>query len=95
MYYKMQKFSLPRKAKFCKCSINHLPYINDDEEIMERQAIGIAPRILMPKDAFIEVAGNYNIVSEEVSWREIADIARFFDVSKQSVTIRLQECGIL
>ena len=71
------------------------PYINEDEEIMESQAIGIAPRILMPRDAFIEVAGKYDIVSEDVSWKEIADIARFFDVSKQSVKIRLKECGIL
>lgn len=95
MYYRMQKFSLPKKAKFCKCSIKNLPYINEDEEIMESQAIGIAPRILMPRDAFIEVAGKYDIVSEDVSWKEIADIARFFDVSKQSVKIRLKECGIL
>lgn len=95
MYYRMQKFSLPRKAKYCKCSIKNLQYINEDEEIMENQANGIAPRILMPRDSFVEVAGKYNIVSEEVSWKEIADIARFFDVSKQSVKIRLYECKIL
>ena len=91
----MQKFSLPRKAKYCKCSIKNLQYINEDEEIMENQANGIAPRILMPRDSFVEVAGKYNIVSEEESWKEIADIARFFDVSKQSVKIRLYECKIL
>lgn len=95
MYYRMLKFSLPKKAKFCKCSVNNLSYVNDDEEIMEKQAIGIAPRILMPKNSFIEVANKFNIVSEEISWREIADIAKFFDVSKQSVKIRLRECGIL
>ena len=49
----------------------------------------------MPRDSFVELAGKYNIVSEEVSWKEIADIARFFDVSKQSVKIRLHECKIL
>ena len=76
-------------------SLRILAAFNDDEEIMEKQAIGIAPRILMPKNSFIEVANKFNIVSEEISWREIADIAKFFDVSKQSVKIRLRECGIL
>lgn len=95
MYYKMQKYTLPKKAKYCKCGINNLPYINEDEEIMESQAIGIAPRILMPKNSFMEVVNSYDIHSAEENWREISEIASFFDVSKQSVKIRLQECGIL
>lgn len=95
MYYKMQKISLPRQAKLCKCSVRDLPTMTEDEEIMENQATGIAPKILMPKRAFEEFVSDYDIRSEEESWREISDIARFFKVSKQSVKIRLQECGIL
>lgn len=94
MYYRMQKYTLPKKAKYCKCSINGLNIYNDEEELMERQAIGIAPRILMPKPIFEEVAQSYDNLTEN-SWREIAEIADFFDVSKQSVTIRLRECGII
>lgn len=94
MYYRMQKFTLPKKAKYCKCSINSLNLYNDEEELMEKQAIGIAPRILMPKQSFEEVARSYDNLSEN-SWREISEIAEFFDVSKQSVTIRLSECGII
>lgn len=90
----MQKFTLPKKAKYCKCSINSLNLYNDEEELMEKQAIGIAPRILMPKQSFEEVARSYDNLSEN-SWREISEIAEFFDVSKQSVTIRLSECGII
>ena len=94
MYYRMQKFTLPKKAKYCKCSINSLNLYNDEEELMEKQAIGIAPRILMPKQSFEEVARSYDNLSEN-SWREISEIAEFFDVSKQSVTIRLSECCII
>lgn len=94
MYYRMQKFTLPKKAKYCKCSINSLNLYNDEEELMEKQAIGIAPWILMPKQSFEEVARSYDNLSEN-SWREISEIAEFFDVSKQSVTIRLSECGII
>lgn len=95
MYYRMQKYSLLMKAKYCKCNINDFQYINEDESIMESQAVGIAPRILMPKKPFIEVAKAYNIKSAEANWREIAEIAQLFDVSKQSVQIRLQECDLL
>lgn len=95
MYYKMQKLSLPRQAKLCKCSVSDLPTMTEDEEIMENQATGIAPKILMPKRVFEEFVSSYNIKSEEESWREISNIAKFFNVSKQSVKIRLQECGII
>lgn len=53
-YYKMQNLSLPRYAKYCQCRIDQVPYASEDENIMESQAVGIAPRILMPKDTFIE-----------------------------------------
>lgn len=94
MYYRMQKYTLPKKAKYCKCSVNNLSLYSDEEEIMEKQAIGIAPRILMPRQTFWEVARSYDKLTE-YSWREISEIAEFFGVSKQSVSIRLSECGII
>ena len=33
MYYRMQKFTLPKKAKYCKCSINSLNLYNDEEDV--------------------------------------------------------------
>lgn len=95
MYYRMQKYTLPKKAKYCKCRLSDLGVTTNDEEIMETQAVGIAPRILMPKDSFLEVAKQYDLVSAQESWRAISEIANFFNVSKQSATIRLQECGII
>ena len=95
MYYRMQKYTLPKKAKYCKCRLSDLGVTTNDEEIMETQAVGIAPRILMPKDSFLEVAKQYDLVSVQESWRAISEIAHFFNVTKQSATIRLQECGII
>ena len=95
LYYKMQKFTAPRMARFCKCSVNQLPYATEDENIMEGQAIGIAPRILMPKSTFIEAASQYDIVYGRDNWQAIYGLADLFDVSKQSVMIRLEECNLL
>ena len=95
LYYKMQKFTAPRMARFCKCIVNQLPYATEDENIMEGQAIGIAPRILMPKATFIEAASQYDIVYGRDNWQAIYGLADLFDVSKQSVMIRLEECNLL
>lgn len=95
LYYKMQKFTAPRMARFCKCNVNQLPYATEDENIMEGQAIGIAPRILMPKATFIEAASQYDIVYGRDNWQTIYGLADLFDVSKQSVMIRLEECNLL
>ena len=95
LYYKMQKFTAPRMARFCKCSVNQLPYATEDENIMEGQAIGIAPRILMPKATFIEAASQYDIVYGRDNWQAIYGLADLFDVSKQSVMSRLEECNLL
>ena len=95
LYYKMQKFTAPRMARFCRCSVNQLPCATEDENIMEGQAIGIAPRILMPKASFIEAASQYDIVYGKDNWRAIYGLADLFDVSKQSVMIRLEECNLL
>ena len=34
LYYKMQKYTMPRMARFCKCSVNQLPYATEDDNIM-------------------------------------------------------------
>lgn len=95
LYYKMQQYTLSRQAKYCKCRIEQLPYCTDDEDIMEKQAVGIAPRILMPKTTFVEMANKQDIQYGKDNRNEIALLAEFFDVSEQSVLIRLDECGIL
>ena len=74
-----------------------------DEDWMEWQACGIAPRILMPLDPFnvivmkfLEEYNNDTHIREKWfschSWMVNA-LANFFKVSKQSATIRLNEAG--
>lgn len=94
-YYKMQSYTLPRYAKYCKCPISQLPYASEDENIMESQAIGIAPKILMPQKTFIEAAESLDIRYGKDNRKAICNLANFFDVSKQSAKIRLHECGLL
>lgn len=95
LYYKMQKFSLPRYAKYCKCRVDQLPEATDEENLMESQAIGIAPRILMPRNTFVEVAEHLGVSYGKDNRSAIITLADFFDVSKQSVEIRLEECSLL
>ena len=94
-YYKMQKLSLPRYANYCKCHVDQLPESKDEEHIMESQAIGIAPRILMPKNTFIEAAEHLGISYGKDNRIAISTLADFYGVSKQSVEIRLEECSLL
>ena len=94
-YYKMQNITLPRYAKFCKCHIDQLPVDTDEEIIMESQAIGIAPRILMPRATFIEASEQLGISFRKDKQAAISKLANTFEVSKQSVAIRLKECNIL
>lgn len=94
-YYKMQQFTLPRYAKYCKCSVDQLPNATEEENIMESQAIGIAPRILMPRNTFVEAAEHIGVSYGKDNRSAICDLANFFEVSKQSVEIRLEECGLL
>ena len=86
---------MPRMARYCKCRIDQLPYSTEEENIMESQAIGIAPRILMPRTTFVEAASQYDIAYGKENWQAIYALAQLFDVSKQSVMIRLEECGLL
>lgn len=95
MYYRMQEYILPRLAKYCKCYVEQLPYSTEEEIILENHAIGIAPRILMPKNPFLEMAYTFNMGYGKDNRYAIAQLAEFFEVSKQSVTIRLEECGLL
>ena len=94
MYYKMQMLQLPRYAKYCKCRVNQLSPNTEEEEILERQAIGIAPRILMPKHSFCEKALSLGIRNSTPSFAQLDSLASFFKVSRQSASIRLRECGI-
>lgn len=94
-YYKMQKLSLPRYAKYCRCRVDQLPESTGEENIMESQAVGIAPRILMPKNTFVETAEHLGIAYGKDNRSAIATLADFFNVSKQSVKIRLEECSLL
>jgi len=73
-----------------------------DEDWMEWQARGIAPRILMPPEQFDEMANQFieehsNKAGIRGSWYQhravVKSLADFFQVSKQSVEIRLIERG--
>lgn len=70
----------------------------DDEDWMEWQANGIAPRILMPREMFI-VAANAFIREKHKNgfpgWWVQNRLADLFDVSKQSAGIRMSELGII
>lgn len=72
-----------------------------DEEWMEWQANGIAPRILMPKNMFIQAADNFRKELSSISNSYVLSytlkdkLAEFFQVSKQSAAIRMQELEIL
>ncbi len=94
-YYKYQNLVLPRYAKYCKCNVSQLPEATDDENIMEAQAIGIAPRILMPKSTFTEAAERLGVAYDKDNRSAIGALAGYFEVSKKSVEIRLKECSLL
>jgi len=74
-----------------------------DEDWMEWQARGIAPRILMPRDSFItmverflnerNVGNNIYKKSDSLNNWLINSLATFFQVSKKSAEIRLEETG--
>ena len=94
-YYKMQNYFLPKYAKYCKCRIDQLLESSDEESIMEAQAVGIAPRILMPKETFTEASEHLNVSYGKDNRQAILTLAELFNVSKRSVEIRLEECNIL
>ena len=95
LYFKMQQYTLPRQAKYCRCGIGQLPNATEEENMMENQAVGIAPRILMPKAPFIYAATQLNIRYGKDNWKAICQLADFYDVSRQSVQIMLEECSLI
>lgn len=95
MYHRMAKYELMRQANYCKCRVSQSVFSNEEESIMESQAVGIAPRILMPKNQFIYAARELKIASEVNDYGKICELADFFQVSRQSVIIRLRECQVL
>ena len=72
----------------------------DDEDWMEWQANGIAPRILMPKEMFLLAAKilrneGYKQFGDALKpWWVQNELANIFNVSKQSAGIRMSELGI-
>jgi Zn-dependent peptidase ImmA (M78 family) len=95
MYFKMQTYSLARFAKYCKCRVSELPTYTEEERIIEKQATAVAPRILMPKKTFIEKAEMLGFINQQFDANSLAELADFFDVSKQSARIRLEECSLI
>lgn len=94
-YYKMQNCTMARAARYCKCYVNQLPTFSEEEIILEKQAVGVAPRILMPKGPFIEKAKEVGVKPGTSNLKAIAELSQFYNVSKQSVTIRLEECSLI
>lgn len=94
-YHWYESIVLPRYANYCKCSIDELPESTKEENIMEAQAVGIAPRILMPKATFCEAARDCGIKYGENNFEVVDVLHELFEVSKQSVRIRLSECGLM
>lgn len=76
-----------------------------DEEWMEWQANGIAPKILMPKEMFVQYVNASSLYSKISNDNDatcslfrdllVEDLAEFFQVSKQSASIRLSELGLI
>lgn len=95
----------PKKAKRIQSRYEEFDESNKanwtDEDWMEWQAKGIAPRILMPPDQFDEMVLHFiekhNSTSFTSGWylhrAVVNSLAEFFAVSKQSVEIRLDERG--
>ncbi len=73
-----------------------------DVDWMEWHANGIAPKILMPKETFVQYIASNPLFSRmknaiTVSLNHdllVEDLARFFQVSKQSAAIRLSELDL-
>ncbi len=106
-YHMMQTLYNKKMAVASKCpteekSGNNIKWA--DEDWMEWQANGIAPKILMPKEMFKIIAEDNNYLKRYLLnlhdsgiYFELAvnEISKFFNVSKQSVTIRLKELGYI
>jgi hypothetical protein len=108
-YHSVQIMAGGEKAVAFRCPTNppseQLNSKWTDEDWMEWQANGIAPKILMPKTTFISYVDSHSLSSKMknenseliVLYRDllIGDLADFFQVSKQSASIRLSELGFI
>lgn len=68
-----------------------------DNDWMEWQAIGIAPKILMPIQTFDTVVNNIIDLSKSKNlslWAVAEKVADFYKVSKTSAQIRIKELGL-
>ena len=88
----------------CPARMSDVDNATKDEERMERQARGIAPRILMPKDAtkkkLHEIFALYGYKNNKpnriaILTNIIDELANFFHVSKQSAKYRMVDLGFL
>ena len=105
-YHLLKQITEDRSSKKKRCPATGLDEFPKDrwtdEDWMEWQANGIAPRILMPKNMFIRQASIFceqwqagnRTTPLNYYWLK-NQLAAFFDVSKQSAGIRMDELGIL
>lgn len=77
-------------SKVALSDLDGTSYNWSDEDWMEWQANNLAPRILMPKDSFIEVATYFSTLSYPKP-ALVEKLASFYDVSRQSASIRFNE----
>lgn len=107
--HRLYHFAMAAKEKemsvACRCPVEQKAELTQstwtDEDWMEWQANGIAPRILMPKKTFpkqieiikrdiVKVDGLHHLADKAI----IRCAADFFKVSVQSATIRVEELGL-
>lgn len=104
-YHFAQSVEKPGMAIACRCPTQPKDESTqeqwDDEDWMEWQATGIAPRILMPKQTFsskVEAIKQETVSVEGLHYLAVKAIikraADFFKVSQQSAAIRIEELGI-
>lgn len=106
-YHKIQLLAGKENASACRCPVkqksDHVTVQWSDEDWMEWQAHGIAPRILMPKQTFIKYVTtnlHYKNISSQKHNKSsldllVDDLSAFFQVSKQSASIRLKELDLI
>lgn len=107
-YHAMKSILDDKQSVACRCQVeakdDRISKNWTNEEWMEWQANGIAPRILLPKETFGEMAECFLNKSRSNNYRAstllpptqwiIEQLASFYAVSKTSVRIRLDELGI-
>lgn len=105
LYAAVKQILRKEKLIACRCPVSDVYPENSeewtDEQRMEWQANSMAPRILMPRKTFKmkvdELYGRYNYADSPIKPLVLTciadDLAKFYDVSRQSVLIRMMETG--